>query len=151
MPIKPKSLSSLIQRNDLRSKQDHDRRMMDPAQAQAAKVRSSATWQKVRQMVLDRDGVCVECERRGYTTEPTQVDHILPITQRPDLALTMSNLQALCTTCHARKSATERSPRTGTGAPREHAVDLGAIHRDRAALGHARSPEDGMHGEVETR
>lgn len=41
----------------------------------------------------------------GQPTE--EVDHIIPVRQRPDLRLTWSNLQALCKSHHSKKTASE--------------------------------------------
>ncbi len=53
--------------------------------------------------------MCEDCKRHGVTRAAEQVDHIVPLKDRPDLAFEPSNLQALCVPCHARKSAKERS------------------------------------------
>ena len=36
-----------------------------------------------------------------------QGDHIIPISQRPELRLTLGNIQTLCSLCHGRKTAAE--------------------------------------------
>lgn len=44
--------------------------------------------------------------RAGYGIKPHRaqmVHHIIPITERPDLALNLSNLRALCYECHERE------------------------------------------------
>ncbi|MFW2544406.1 HNH endonuclease [Primorskyibacter sp. 2E107] len=53
---------------------------------------------------LDRDGwQCVQCgERRRL-----EVDHVLPVRDRPDLAYALANLQCLCGRCHSRKTRIE--------------------------------------------
>jgi 5-methylcytosine-specific restriction endonuclease McrA len=45
----------------------------------------------------------------GYTTEAVEVDHIIPIRLRRDLAFTRSNLQSMCRTCHASVKQREES------------------------------------------
>ena len=65
-------------------------------------------WQKVRLLVLARDQYRCQNHWRfsGQLVEATEVDHIQPIAKggaRYDPA----NLQSLCASCHARKTATE--------------------------------------------
>jgi predicted kinase len=49
------------------------------------------------------------CKQSGRITAATLVDHILPLKQRPDLALAWDNLQPLCRTCHDKKTRGERA------------------------------------------
>ena len=47
--------------------------------------------------MLERDHYwCQVCRRRWANT----VHHIIPIEERPDLALDMDNCEAICTICH---------------------------------------------------
>lgn len=62
-------------------------------------------WQKLRLVILQRDPLCVFCFAQNKLTETTQVDHIRPITERPDLRLDPSNLRGLCDTCHSQRTA----------------------------------------------
>lgn len=73
-------------------------------QNHSAKVCGSQRWKALRPQALERDGWrCVLCgERRGL-----EVDHVLPVRDRPDLSFTLSNLQCLCGRCHARKTRIE--------------------------------------------
>lgn len=68
----------------------------------------SAAWKKVRRVALQRDGgMCQDCMdriRAGYGIRPRRaemVHHIIPVKERPDLALDLGNLRSLCNTCHA--------------------------------------------------
>ena len=70
----------------------------------------SALWRSARQQALERDLYqCVECEaarQRGERVRPrpaTVVHHIIPRSERPDLALELDNLQSLCDACHNKK------------------------------------------------
>jgi 5-methylcytosine-specific restriction protein A len=67
----------------------------------SAKITRTMRWKALRLKALERDGwKCVQCpERRGL-----EVDHVLPVRDRPDLAWTLDNLQCLCGRCHARKT-----------------------------------------------
>jgi 5-methylcytosine-specific restriction endonuclease McrA len=65
-------------------------------------------WQKARATYLRRNPLCVICKRAGRITAAKVVDHITP--HKNDQALfwdTAGNWQALCKTCHDRKTATE--------------------------------------------
>jgi hypothetical protein len=62
----------------------------------------SAEWLEIRRFVLDRDGpTCRICG----TQQTPSVDHILPRSLYPELALVPSNLQVLCRSCNSRKGA----------------------------------------------
>ncbi|MGH8660021.1 MAG: HNH endonuclease [Gammaproteobacteria bacterium] len=58
-----------------------------------------ARWRRLRLLVLARDPVCRICQR----APSTDVDHIIP--KRRGGADDPSNLQGLCSSCHARKTA----------------------------------------------
>ena len=61
-----------------------------------------ARWRKLRVMILAREPYC---QAEGCNEWATEVDHIVPTTaggtDRVD------NLQALCKSCHSRKTSTE--------------------------------------------
>lgn len=67
----------------------------------------SAAWRRAREARLQMDhGICQECLRRwmhedGVQVRPaTMVHHIIPITERPDLKLDLTNMESLCYQCH---------------------------------------------------
>lgn len=61
----------------------------------------SKKWKEKRKAMLRRDEyLCRECRRYGKSTSATTVHHIIPIDQRPDLALASRNLISLCEACH---------------------------------------------------
>lgn len=67
-------------------------------------ITDSKRWQGLRWQALRRDGFrCVQCGARGRL----EVDHIQPVRARPDLAYALDNLQALCVSCHSRKTRLE--------------------------------------------
>ncbi len=84
------------------------RRRADPRLMRAARIRSSRRWRQVRAQKLRQSPLCEQHAKRGEVVVATQVDHIRGLLTRPDLAFVMSNLQSLCTSCHAAKSADER-------------------------------------------
>ena len=70
----------------------------------------SKEWKRIRQVALMRDGgMCQDCMDRmrdGYGIKPrraTMVHHIIPLEERPDLALRLENLRSLCDECHNRE------------------------------------------------
>jgi 5-methylcytosine-specific restriction endonuclease McrA len=66
-------------------------------------------WKAARAIFLRANPLCVCCmQEQKRATPATEVDHIIP--HRGDRALFWDrvNWQALCKTCHARKTASER-------------------------------------------
>lgn len=61
----------------------------------------------VRELHLYGEPLCRMCRAKGRVTEAKHVDHIIPIeqggTDDPD------NLQSLCISCHAEKTAKDRN------------------------------------------
>lgn len=61
----------------------------------------SSKWLHKRELILRRDGYrCQRCKRYGRITQANTVHHIQHLEDRPDLALTSSNLISLCARCH---------------------------------------------------
>ena len=67
----------------------------------------TAAWKRARRAALSRDqGMCCDCMdrfRAGYGIRPRRADmvhHVIPIDERPDLALDLANLRSLCSECH---------------------------------------------------
>ena len=57
-------------------------------------------------LILKRDnGLCQPCIRQGVVTRATQVDHI--VQKKDGGSDAEANLQAICTTCHKAKTASE--------------------------------------------
>lgn len=64
----------------------------------------SQRWRALRIEVLRRDGFrCCACGARGRL----EVDHIEPVKTAPERAWELGNLQALCRSCHTRKTRSE--------------------------------------------
>lgn len=52
-------------------------------------------------MALQRDHyLCKNCLRQKKFTAATEVHHLEPIEEHPELALELSNLESLCWDCH---------------------------------------------------
>jgi 5-methylcytosine-specific restriction protein A len=64
-------------------------------------------WKDLSPLFLAAHPVCQVCEAAGRLTPAKQVDHIIPVRERPDLALDPSNLRALCASCHSRRTMTD--------------------------------------------
>jgi 5-methylcytosine-specific restriction protein A len=60
----------------------------------------------VRAAFLREHPVCKACEALGSTTPAVVADHVQPIKEN-GLRFDWSNLQALCVSCHNRKTARE--------------------------------------------
>lgn len=69
---------------------------------------NSRAWRKARKLYLQKNPLCVECEKDGMIVPATVVDHIVPINQGGD-KLNESNFQSLCQHHHNSKSAREAS------------------------------------------
>lgn len=104
MPSKPRSLAGILHRRRA-ADAEYNRARRDPA---AAAVYRSARWSAVRAQVLRDEPLCRACAAAGRTELATQVDHIVPVRVRPDLAFDRTNLQPICSVCHAAKSQAER-------------------------------------------
>ena len=58
-------------------------------------------WKHLRREVLsDQHGECQMCKDKGLFEPATMVHHIKYVKDHPELALTKSNLMALCDECH---------------------------------------------------
>lgn len=68
------------------------------------KVTRTARWKALRMEILERDKFrCRSCGCAGRL----EVDHIKPVRTHPELSYTPTNLQALCPSCHTRKTRIE--------------------------------------------
>ena len=71
-------------------------------------------WLKKREYILRRDGYrCQECKRYGRLTPATQVHHIQPLEENPELAYENTNLVSLCLACHNAKHPEKAGNRRG--------------------------------------
>ena len=64
-------------------------------------------WQKARIRFLAEHPLCAECLRQGRYVPATDVDHIQPPRGDRTLFWDKSNWQALCHSCHSKKTARE--------------------------------------------
>ena len=66
----------------------------------------SAQWRAVRAVFLREHPVCSLCAARGRVVAAVVVDHVVPV-KDGGARFDVANLQALCVTCHNRKTAQE--------------------------------------------
>ena len=68
-------------------------------------------WEHLRKHKLAVNPMCqmrTHCAHLSITQQlANQVDHIIPIRQRPDLRLAWNNLQSACQRCHSAKTMRE--------------------------------------------
>jgi len=70
----------------------------------SAKVTRTARWKTLRLSILERDGYrCKGCGCAGRL----EVDHVKPVRTHPELSYEPRNLQALCPSCHTKKTRIE--------------------------------------------
>jgi 5-methylcytosine-specific restriction protein A len=68
-----------------------------------------AAHQKWRMLVMQRDNwLCQECLRHGRITPATEAHHKIPLEDRPDLGLDVSNGEGLCWACHEETKIREK-------------------------------------------
>ena len=86
------------QRRDRQYNADHEEK----------KFYRRATWRKFRLAFLWQNPLCVVCFEKGQLVPAEHVDHVIPRKVRPDLELDPENCQALCASCHSRKTLRQR-------------------------------------------
>lgn len=69
---------------------------------------NSTRWKRDRALHLKYNPLCVDCKKEGRTVPATVSDHKTPISQGGD-AWDWDNRQALCESCHNKKSVNERN------------------------------------------
>ena len=77
---------------------------------------NSRRWRSISKTFRKRNPLCAQCSRDGNGPTPATVcDHIKPISQYGmGVATDIKNLQALCNSCHAKKSGRESSEMRNT-------------------------------------
>lgn len=85
------------------------------AEAASRRLLQGRRWRDLRLAVLAADPLCRECARRGLTSLATEVDHVIPRCERPDLMWERGNLQGLCRGCHIEKTRRENRGEAGDG------------------------------------
>jgi len=66
--------------------------------------RLSHKYKAARLRVLARDGyVCAYCGHEGTKENGLTIDHIIPVSKAPDLAIDESNMRIACKSCNSKK------------------------------------------------
>lgn len=68
-----------------------------------SRLRSSARWQNLREVVLCENPLCAMCERPAY-----EVHHVKDAARHEDLFFDQSNLIGLCEECHEKLHAAQK-------------------------------------------
>jgi 5-methylcytosine-specific restriction endonuclease McrA len=66
-------------------------------------------WEKASKLFLGDNPLCVECQKQGVVKAADCVDHIVPHKGDYERFWNDENWQALCVSCHARKTRRESS------------------------------------------
>ena len=85
-------------------------RLYDQSRASANAWRRQKPWRVLRRMILEQNPFCVECRTRDVYREANEVDHIRAVSAGGD-KYDQNNLQALCKSCHSRKTQREIAAR----------------------------------------
>jgi 5-methylcytosine-specific restriction enzyme A len=81
-----------------------------------ARLYDRRVWRdRAQPMFLAEHPLCCMCLEDGLITPATVVDHVLPLVKRPDLGLSVANLQSLCKEHHD---------------ARKHAIDVRGFHSE---------------------
>lgn len=65
------------------------------------KIYNSKRWKNIREVALIRDEcMCIPCKNKGISTIATEVHHKIELSERPDLAYDLDNLESICHACH---------------------------------------------------
>lgn len=62
-------------------------------------------WYRVRSSFLRENPLCADCKSKGIVTAAEEVHHVKKAKLFPELRLDPSNLLAICSSCHARRTA----------------------------------------------
>jgi 5-methylcytosine-specific restriction protein A len=118
MPMKPLSHEARLRASRPRwqealSHEARERRLSDPVQREADRLRSSGRWRRFRAWFLARNPLCAACQREGRVVPGQEVDHVVPLRTlieqgTPGRCFDATACQSLCTSHHDEKSAVER-------------------------------------------
>lgn len=82
-------------------------RKQDQARGNSYQRGYNREWQQKRELYLQDNPLCVSCAKRKMIMPASVVDHIKPHKGDKALFWDQNNWQALCESCHNRKTATE--------------------------------------------
>ncbi len=78
----------------------------DPSRSATSRGYNSR-WERARKTYLKMHPLCVQCEKEGKYVMATDVDHIIPHRGDQKLFWDTDNWQALCHSCHSKKTGRE--------------------------------------------
>ncbi len=163
--MKAKSYAQLLAaaRPDARGRQPGDReyrarRLTDPLQVEAERIRSSARWKRVRAWKMKVSPLCETCLEAGVTRAAVDVDHVVALVDliragTPELAFQLTSLASICRSCHNQKTSREgleRRQRTTHATTSIDAIGEAPRGQGRALIGpHRAFDEDTSRGRQE--
>lgn len=107
LPCRHPGCAALVQQPGYCAQHERDVRQWDSPQRarqrreQRGLSTNTARWQRLRELVLREEPLCRICQQQGRTRLARVVDHIDANTSNNG----RDNLQPLCPSCHARKTA----------------------------------------------
>lgn len=66
-------------------------------------------WRKVREAFLKENPLCVDCQSAGQYEPANEVHHKIRRKDNESLQFDFDNLEALCHSCHSKRTAEERN------------------------------------------
>ncbi len=86
---------------------EHKQKQFKGMSSVNANIYNSRQWKRIRQLVLHKQPLCVNCSNNNKYITANTIDHIIPINAGGSI-FNLDNLQALCSSCHNSKSARDR-------------------------------------------
>jgi hypothetical protein len=77
-------------------------------------IRGTQAWKRLRKQVIAEEPTCW-LQLDGCTRVSTTGDHVIPVTERPDLALVRSNVRGACRPCNVKRGRFPADRMTGPG------------------------------------
>lgn len=102
MPYKPKTFR-MVEQQPRQAAKDYDRKREKDKPWR--KTYRNDRWTRARVTYLGHHPLCVDCQQHGKATAATDVDHIIPHRGDMELFWDVNNWQALCHSCHSKKTA----------------------------------------------
>lgn len=78
-----------------------------PEVAASRKLYNTRWWRRESKRFLEKNPTCKHCAELGLVVAAREVDHIVPHRGNERLFQDRKNWQALCSSCHGRKTASE--------------------------------------------
>jgi len=79
-----------------------------PRQTTTKQAGRGHDWRTLSERYRANNPLCEDCLGEGRVTPASEVHHIVPISEAPELRLEVGNLVALCQTCHRNRHAPNR-------------------------------------------